>query len=146
KKLTQWYFKITDYADRLLDDMDQLEGHWPDRVLSMQRNWIGRSHGAEVQFAIEGRDEPVTIYTTRPDTLYGATFFVVAADSDLASELAAGTPAQAEFEAYLEQVRRTSEIDRLSSEREKSGVFLHRYAVNPVNGERLPIWAADYVL
>jgi leucyl-tRNA synthetase len=112
----------------------------------MQRNWIGRSHGADVRFAIEGRDEPVTIYTTRPDTLFGATFFVVAADSDLASELAAGTPAEAEFGAYLEQVRRTSEIDRLSSEREKTGVFLHRYAINPVNGERLPIWAADYVL
>jgi leucyl-tRNA synthetase len=146
KKLTQWYFRITEYADRLLDDMAQLEGRWHDKVLTMQRNWIGRSRGADVRFAIEGRDEPVTVYTTRPDTLYGATFFVVAADSDLAAELAAGSPAQAEFEAYLEQVRRTSEIDRLSSEREKTGVFLHRYAVNPVNGERLPIWAADYVL
>ncbi len=146
KKLTQWYFRITDYADRLLDDMAQLEGRWPEKVLTMQRNWIGRSTGADVRFVIEGRDEPVTIYTTRPDTLYGATFFVVAADSDLATELAAGSPAEAEFEAYLEQVRRTSEIDRLSTEREKTGVFLHRYAINPVNGERLPIWAADYVL
>src|ERR671932_1254163 len=146
KKLTQWYFRITEYADRLLDDMAQLEGRWHDKVLTMQRNWIGRSRGADVRFAIEGRDEPVTIYTTRPDTLYGATFFVVAADSDLAAELAQDTPAQADFEAYLEQVRRTSEIDRLSSEREKTGVFLHRYAINPVNGERLPIWAADYVL
>jgi leucyl-tRNA synthetase len=146
KKLTQWYFRITEYADRLLDDMEQLEGRWHDKVLTMQRNWIGRSRGADVRFSIEGRDEPVTIYTTRPDTLYGATFFVVAADSELAAELAQGSPAQAEFEAYLEQVRRTSEIDRLSSEREKTGVFLHRYAVNPVNGERLPIWAADYVL
>jgi leucyl-tRNA synthetase len=146
KKLTQWYFRITEYADRLLDDMDQLEGRWHDKVLTMQRNWIGRSRGADVRFAIEGRDEPVTVYTTRPDTLYGATFFVVAADSELASELAAGTPAEAEFGAYLEQVRRTSEIDRLSSEREKTGVFLHRYAINPVNGQRLPIWAADYVL
>jgi leucyl-tRNA synthetase len=146
KKLTQWYFRITEYADRLLADMAQLEGRWPDKVLTMQRNWIGRSTGADVRFEIEGRDEPVTIYTTRPDTLYGATFFVVAADSDLASELAAGSPTEAEFDAYLEQVRRTSEIDRLSTEHEKTGVFLHRYAVNPVNGERLPIWAADYVL
>jgi leucyl-tRNA synthetase len=146
KKLTQWYFRITEYADRLLDDMAQLEGRWPEKVLTMQRNWIGRSTGADVKFVIEGRDEPVTIYTTRPDTLYGATFFVAAADSDLAAELAQGSPAQAEFEAYLEQVRRTSEIDRLSTEHEKSGVFLHRYAINPVNGERLPIWAADYVL
>ncbi|MHB1067271.1 MAG: leucine--tRNA ligase [Candidatus Nanopelagicales bacterium] len=146
KKLTQWYFRITDYADRLLDDMEQLEGAWPEKVLLMQRNWIGRSTGAEVRFAVEGRDEPVTVYTTRPDTLYGATFFVVAADSDLAAELAAGTEAQAEFAAYLERVRRLSDVDRMDSARAKSGVFLHRYAVNPVNGERIPIWAADYVL
>ena len=146
KKLTQWYFRITDFADRLIDDTAQLEGRWPDKVLTMQRNWIGRSTGADVDFVIEGRDEPVTIYTTRPDTLYGATFFVVAADSDLAAELAAGSPAEAEFTAYLEKVRGESEIERLSTDREKTGVFLHRYAVNPVNGERLPIWAADYVL
>jgi len=146
KKLTQWYFKITDYADRLLDDMKQLEGAWPEKVLQMQRNWIGRSRGAEVAFAIEGRDEPVTVYTTRPDTLYGATFFVVAADSDLAAELVTGTEAEAEFAEYLETVKRTSEVDRMSADREKTGVFLHRFAINPVNGERLPIWASDYVL
>ena len=146
KKLTQWYMRITDYADRLLDDMAQLEGHWPEKVLLMQRNWIGRSTGAHVRFAIEGRDEPVTVYTTRPDTLFGATFFVVAADSDLAAELAAGTSAQADFEAYLETVKQVSEIDRLSSERAKTGVFLQRYAINPVNGERIPVYAADYVL
>ena len=148
KKLTQWYFKITDYADRLLDDMSQLEGRWPDKVLSMQRNWIGRSAGADVRFEIEGRAEPVTVYTTRPDTLYGATFFVVAVDSDLAAELAAGAPdgVRAEFDAYLEKVRAVSEIDRLSSERPKTGVFLGVHAVNPVNGERLPVYAADYVL
>ena len=146
KKLTQWYFRITDYADRLLDDMAQLEGKWPDRVLTMQRNWIGRSTGANVDFVIEGRDEPVTVYTTRPDTLYGATFFVVAVDSDLAAELAAGTPAESEFSAYVEQVKVSSEIERLSTDRPKTGVFLHRYAINPVNGERLPVWAADYVL
>jgi leucyl-tRNA synthetase len=146
KKLTQWYMRITDYADRLLDDMAQLEGSWPEKVLLMQRNWIGRSTGAHVHFAIEGRDEPVTVYTTRPDTLFGATFFVVAADSDLAAELAAGTEAQADFETYLEQVKQVSEIDRLSSERVKTGVFLQRYAINPVNGERIPVYAADYVL
>ena len=146
KKLTQWYLRITDYADRLLDDMQQLEGQWPEKVLLMQRNWIGRSSGAEVEFAIEGRDEPVTVYTTRPDTLYGATFFVVAADSDLAAELAAGTPAEAQFAEYLEAVKKTSEMDRLDSSRAKTGVFLHRHAVNPVNGERIPVWASDYVL
>ena len=146
KKLTQWYLKITDYADRLLDDMEQLEGKWPEKVLLMQRNWIGRSTGAEVHFEIEGRGEPVTVYTTRPDTLYGATFFVVAADSDLAAELAAQSPAQAEFSEYLDKVKQTSEMDRLDSSRAKTGVFLQRYAINPVNGERIPVWASDYVL
>jgi leucyl-tRNA synthetase len=146
RNLTQWFFRITDYADRLLEDAKQLEGHWPERVLTMQRNWIGRSTGAEVEFAIEGRAEPVTVFTTRPDTLYGATFFVVAADSDLAAELAEGTPAEQEFREYVQRVARESEIDRMSTDRPKTGVFLQRYAVNPVNGERLPVWAADYVL
>ena len=146
KKLNQWYFKITDYADRLLDDMAQLEGKWPEKVLMMQRNWIGRSTGANVSFVIEGRKEPVTIYTTRPDTLYGATFMVVAADSELAAELVVGTGVEAEFNSYLEKIKADSDIDRLATDRPKSGVFLHRYAINPVNGAKLPIWASDYVL
>ena len=148
KKLTQWYFRITDYADRLLDDMTELEGQWPDKVLSMQRNWIGRSTGAEVNFVVEGRAEPITVYTTRPDTLFGATFFVVAADSDLATELAseASPEVQAAFEAYLEEVKATADIDRLATDRPKTGVFLNRFAINPVNDERLPIYAAEYVL
>jgi leucyl-tRNA synthetase len=146
KKLNQWYFKITDYADRLLDDMSELEGKWPEKVLMMQRNWIGRSQGANVQFVIEGRAEPVTIYTTRPDTLYGATFMVVAADSALAAELAHGTPIDAEFTSYLEKIKAASDIDRLATDRPKSGVDLKRFAINPVNGEKLPIWASDYVL
>src|SRR4051812_33560948 len=145
RSLTQWYFKITAYADRLLEDMATLEGKWPERVLLMQRNWIGRSEGAFVDFRIDGRDEPVTVFTTRPDTLWGATFFVVAADSALADELCA--PEQrAAFDSYVEQVRRLTDIDRLSTDRKKTGVFLGRYAVNPVNGEALPVWAADYVL
>ena len=146
KKLNQWYFKITDYADRLLDDMAQLEGKWPEKVLMMQRNWIGRSTGANVSFVIEGRTEPVTIYTTRPDTLYGATFMVVAADSELAAELVVGTGVETEFNAYLEKIKADSDIDRLATDRPKSGVFLNRYAINPVNGAKLPIWASDYVL
>ncbi|GAA1057490.1 leucine--tRNA ligase [Agromyces luteolus] len=148
KALTQWYFRVTDYADRLLDDLNQLEGKWPNKVLTMQRNWIGRSSGADVDFAIEGRDEPVTVFTTRPDTLYGATFMVVAPDSALAEELAAGAPdeVRARFDEYLSSVRAESDIDRLSTDRPKTGVFLERYATNPLNGERLPIWAADYVL
>jgi leucyl-tRNA synthetase len=146
KKLNQWYLKITDYADRLLDDMQQLEGQWPEKVLMMQRNWIGRSIGAEVKFVIEGRDEPVTIYTTRPDTLYGATFMVVAADSALAAELVSGSKIEGEFTKYLESVKAATDIDRLATDRPKSGIFLERYAINPVNGAKLPIWASDYVL
>ncbi|WP_329094166.1 leucine--tRNA ligase [Streptosporangium sp. NBC_01469] len=145
RELTQWYFKITDYADRLLDDMSLLEGGWSERVLTMQRNWIGRSEGADVNFVIEGRDEPVTVYTTRPDTLYGATFFVVAPDAPLAEEIVTDDRREA-FEAYRVEVSKLSDIDRLSTEKEKSGVFLGRYAINPVNGERMPVWAADYVL
>jgi leucyl-tRNA synthetase len=143
--LTQWYFKITEYADRLLADMEPLAGKWPDRVLLMQRNWIGRSEGAEIEFPIEGRDEPVTVFTTRPDTLYGATFFVIAADSPLAAEVCA--PEQrAALEEYLTQVRKLTDIERQSADRPKTGVFLGKHAINPVNGERIPVWAADYVL
>lgn len=148
KKLTQWYFKVTDYADELLDELENLRGTWPDKVIAMQRNWIGRSRGADVTFEIEGRDDPITIYTTRPDTLYGATFMVVAADSDLAAELAAGAEqaVQDAFAAYVEDVKGATDIDRLATDRPKTGVFLQRFAINPVNGERLPIWASDYVL
>jgi leucyl-tRNA synthetase len=143
--LTQWYFKITEYADRLLADMEPLEGSWPDRVLLMQRNWIGRSEGAEVRFDIEGSEQPVTVFTTRPDTLYGATFFVVAADSPLAEELCL-EERRPELEAYLSEVRKLTDIERQSADRPKTGVFLGRYAINPVNGERISVWAADYVL
>lgn len=145
RSLTQWFFRITDYSQRLLDDMEQLEGHWPDRVLAMQRNWIGRSEGAEVEFEIEGRRRPVTVFTTRPDTLHGATFLVVAADAALADELCA-PDVRPELDRYQEQVRRLSDIERQSVEREKTGVFLGRYGRNPLTGERVPVWAADYVL
>ncbi len=146
KKLTQWYLRITDYAERLLDDMEQLQDKWPEKVLLMQRNWIGRSTGANVQFQISDHPLPVTVYTTRPDTLFGATFFVVAVDSDLAAELASGGPTEVEFNEYLEQVKKSSDIDRMATDRPKTGVFLHRYATNPVNGEKLPVYASDYVL
>ncbi len=149
RELSQWYFKVTDYAQRLLDDMDGLRDTWPDRVLAMQRNWIGRSEGAYVDFDIEGAagdvDRTVTVFTTRPDTLYGATFFVVAADARLASEICAPEQREA-FESYLAEVRKESDIDRLATDRPKTGVFLGRHAVNPVNGERIPVWASDYVL
>ena len=146
KKLNQWYFKITDYADRLLDDMQQLEGKWPEKVLLMQRNWIGRSTGAQVDFAVDKLDQKITVYTTRPDTLYGATFMVVAADSELAAKLVAGTKVEDEFKKYLESVKSASDIDRLATDRVKTGIFLEQYAINPVNNEKIPIWASDYVL
>lgn len=148
KKLTQWYFKITDYADRLLDDLNQLEGRWPSKVLNMQRNWIGRSVGADVHFEIEGRDERVTVFTTRPDTLYGATFMVVAPDSDLAAELVADATddVRERFAEYLTAVQKSTEIERQSTDRPKTGVPLGRVAVNPLTGDPMPVWAADYVL
>ena len=146
KKLNQWYLKITDYADRLLDDMEQLEGAWPEKVLLMQRNWIGRSTGAQVEFAVDEMDQKITVYTTRPDTLFGATFMVVAADSELAAKLVAGQPVEAEFKKYVETVKAVSDIDRLATDRAKTGVFLNRYAINPVNNEKIQIWASDYVL
>ncbi|QLQ10182.1 MAG: leucine--tRNA ligase [Nocardioidaceae bacterium] len=151
RELSQWYFKVTEYAQRLLDDMAALEGSWPDRVLAMQRNWIGRSEGAHVDFVITGADqkpdrpESVTVFTTRPDTLFGATFFVVAADAKLADHLVSDEQRPA-FEAYLTEVRKASDIDRLATDRPKTGVFLGAYAVNPVNGAQLPVYAADYVL
>ncbi|XKG45318.1 leucine--tRNA ligase [Arthrobacter luteolus] len=149
KALNQWYFKITDYADRLLDDMEQLKGHWPERVLAMQKNWIGRSEGAHVRFAIEAAgnkpEEQVTVFTTRPDTLYGATFFVVAADAPLALDLVDDEHRDALLQ-YREDVKALSDIERQATDRTKTGVFTGRYAINPLNGERLPVWAADYVL
>ena len=149
KSLNQWYFKITDYAQQLLDDMEQLEGKWPERVLLMQRNWIGRSEGAEVRFEIEATEaqpaESFTVFTTRPDTLYGSTFIVVAADSAFAEQIVVPEQAQA-LEDYREQIKALSDIDRQSSEREKTGMFTGRYAINPLNGAKLPVWASDYVL
>jgi len=149
RELTQWYFRITAYAQRLLDDMSLLEGHWPDRVLTMQRNWIGRSEGAFADFAVDGADgrrhDPLRVFTTRPDTLFGATFMVVAPESPLAADLVSDDQ-RAAFEAYLADTQRATEIERLSTERPKTGVFLGAYATNPATGGRIPIWAADYVL
>ena len=151
RELTQWYFKITDYAQRLLDDMVPLEKTWPDRVITAQRNWIGRSEGAHVRFPVvstgstDESERTLTVYTTRPDTLFGATFMVVAADAALAGELVTDGQRPA-YEAYLEETRKSSEIDRMSSDRPKTGVFLGVHATNPVTGEQIPVWAADYVL
>ncbi|WP_432479649.1 leucine--tRNA ligase [Nocardioides sp. GXQ0305] len=145
RELTQWYFKITDYAQELLDDLDVLAPTWPERVITAQRNWIGRSEGAHVDFVVEGRDEPLTVYTTRPDTLFGATFMVVAADASLADQLVTDGH-RAAFEDYREQVRKRTDIERQSTDRPKTGVDLGVRAVNPLTGDPIPVYAADYVL
>ncbi|WP_163547493.1 leucine--tRNA ligase [Candidatus Frankia nodulisporulans] len=145
RKLTQWFFRISDYAQRLLDDMAQLAGNWPDDVLAMQRNWIGRSVGAHIDFAVDGRAEPVRVFSTRPDTLYGATFFVVAADSPLADELCAPEQAAA-LADYQARTRATPELERLATDRPMTGVSLGRTARNPLTGDAVPIYASDYVL
>ena len=148
RELSQWYFKITDYAQRLLDDMEPLESTWPSKVLAMQRNWIGRPEGAHVDFDItlaSGETRTVTVFTTRPDTLHGATFMVVAADAKLAAEIVAPERAEA-LTAYVDEVRRSSDIDRLATDRPKTGVDLGVTATNPVTGEQIAVWAADYVL
>jgi leucyl-tRNA synthetase len=145
RNLAQWFFKITDYADRLLDDI-ALNTGWSEELKKRQRNWIGRSFGAEVEFKVEGRNEPVTVFTTRPDTLWGATFFVFAPEHPLAEQLVAGTDKEPELRAFKDEVGRMTEIDRTAIERPKKGLFLGRYATNPVNGESIPIWVAEYVL
>ncbi|GGR54639.1 leucyl-tRNA synthetase [Nocardioides luteus] len=148
RDLTQWYFKTTAYAEELYNGLDQLQDTWIGKVVNMQRNWIGRSEGAHVDFDItlpDGGTKKVTVFTTRPDTLYGATFMVVAADADLAAEIVAPERAAA-LESYLEDVRKASDIDRLATDRPKTGVDLGVTATNPVTGEQIPVWAADYVL
>ncbi|MBO0683687.1 MAG: leucine--tRNA ligase, partial [Candidatus Dormibacteraeota bacterium] len=144
RDLEQWFLKITEYADPLLDDLSILK-NWPDKVRTMQANWIGRSHGVEVDFPIEGREQPMRIYTTRPDTLFGVTFMVLAPEHPLVDEVTAPEQREA-VRAYVESARRETEIERLSTEREKTGVPTGGFAVNPLNGERVPIWVADYVL
>jgi len=145
RELNQWYFKITDYAQELLDDLDVLAPTWPDRVVTAQRNWIGRSEGAHVSFEVEGRSEPITVFTTRPDTIFGTTFMVVAADAPLAGELVTDAQRPA-YEEYLAATRKESDIERMSTDRPKSGVDLGVRATNPVTGEKIPVWATDYVL
>ncbi len=141
KKLKQWYFKITDYADALLYDLDQLE--WPERVKTMQRNWIGRSEGAQVRFSLDDGSN-LEVYTTRPDTLYGATFLVLAPEHELVTALTTGDKRD-EVAKYVELAGAKTDVDRLEN-KDKTGVFTGSYATNPVNGEKLPIWIADYVL
>ncbi|MDP3582120.1 MAG: leucine--tRNA ligase, partial [Ignavibacteria bacterium] len=143
KNLTQWFFKITQYADELLDGLSKID--WPSKTKLMQTNWIGRSYGSEVEFKIEGHDDRLTVFTTRPDTLFGVTYVVLAPEKELVQKIT--TP---EFkdgvDKYIAQTKLLTEVDRTSTVKEKSGVPTGAYAINPVNGERVPIWVADYVL
>ncbi len=145
RELTQWFLRITDYAERLLDDMASLED-WPERVLTMQRNWIGRSEGARVVFAVDGRDEEVPVFTTRPDTLFGATFFLLAPEHPMVARLVEGRPEAPAVEEYVARAGALDTAERGSVDRPKTGAFTGAYVRNPVNGERLPVWVADYVL
>ena len=145
RNLAQWFFKITDYAERLLEDFSQLE-HWPERVITMQRNWIGRSEGAEVIFRVEDPGIDIPVFTTRPDTLFGATFFLLAPEHELVNRLVEGTSYEQPVKQYSMQTRAKSQVDRAVTDREKTGEFTGRYATNPVNGEKIPIYVSDYVL
>ncbi len=145
KELSQWYLKITDYAQRLLDDLDKLTG-WPEKVKLMQKNWIGRSEGAEVTFTIEGFEKKLQIYTTRPDTLFGATFMVMAPEHPYVKELVEGTEYQKAVDEFIDKLQYLSDIDRSSTTLEKEGCFIGRYALNPLNGKKIPIYIANYVL
>lgn len=145
KDLEQWYFKITDYADRLLDDLEKLEG-WNDRVKTMQANWINRSHGAEVKFKLSGTGEDLTVFTTRPDTLYGATFFVMAADHPVVDRIVTDPAKKEEVSEFRRRFTNRTITEKEAAEKDKNGLFLGHYAVNPVNGESIPIYISDYVL
>ena len=142
KKMKQWFFKITAYADELLDEIDALD--WPDKIKTMQKNWIGRSEGAEIAFHVDGSNESITVFTTRPDTLFGATFLVLAPEHPLIQKIVT-TKEKAKVEKYCAGAIKKSEIERQENKK-KTGVFTGAYAINPINNEKLPIWVADYVL
>ena len=145
KSLEQWFFRITDYADELLDDLDKLTG-WPERVVTMQRNWIGKSRGAEIDFPLADGGDPIRVFTTRPDTVYGATYMVLAPEHPLVQELSAGTPQEKSVTDFVEQVSRMEKEVRTAEDVEKNGVFVGAYCINPMTEEHIPIWTADYVL
>ena len=145
KNLSQWYFKITDYADRLLNNLDKLEG-WPNKVKVMQKNWIGKSIGAEIDFTIDETDKLLKVFTTRADTLFGVTYMVMAPEHPYVMDLVKGTEYEAPVLAYLDKVQHMNDIERTSTTNEKTGVFIGKYAVNPVNGKKVPIFISDYVL
>ncbi len=145
KDLNQWYFKITDFAEELLEDLDTLDG-WPEKVKLMQKNWIGKSEGADIDFKIADTDKTMTVFTTRPDTIYGVTCMVLAPELDLVKELVAGTEYEKNVENFVTEMYKFSEIERTAADADKQGMFIGKYAVNPINGKEVPIWIANYVM
>ncbi len=145
KDLAQWFLKITDYAQQLLDDIEKLKG-WPDKVKIMQENWIGRSEGAEVKFTVDGTAEEITVFTTRPDTIYGVTFMVLAPELPLVEQLTKGTDYEAPVQDFIRKMQTMSEIDRTSNDAEKEGLFIGHHVINPMNGEKVPLYIGNYVL
>ena len=147
KNLSQWYFKITDYADRLLENLDngKLDG-WPAKVRTMQKNWIGKSYGCEVDFKMKDSDETLTVFTTRVDTIYGTTFMVLAPEYPTVLENVKGTEYEKPVLEYIDKVKHMNEIERTSTTNEKTGVFIGKYAINPFTHKEMPIYIADYVL
>ncbi|MDB3795253.1 leucine--tRNA ligase [Clostridioides difficile] len=145
KDLEQWYFKTTEFAEELLNDLDTLDG-WPEKVKTMQKNWIGKSTGADLVFDIDGTDKSMTVFTTRPDTTYGVTYMVLAPEHELVKELVAGTEYEADVEAFVQKMYTMTEIERTAADVEKEGMFIGRYVINPLNGKKVPLWIANYVL
>lgn len=145
KDLEQWYFKTTEFAEELLNDLDTLDG-WPEKVKTMQKNWIGKSTGADLVFDIDGTDKSMTVFTTRPDTTYGVTYMVLAPEHELVKELVAGTEYEADVEAFVQKMHTMTEIERTAADVEKEGMFIGRYVINPLNGKKVPLWIANYVL
>jgi len=146
KELEQWFLRITDYAEELLKDLEKLQGGWPEKVLIMQRNWIGKSEGAEIEFALEGSEKKIKVFTTRPDTLFGATFMSLAPEHPLVEELIANSPNKQAVEEFIQKTKALDKIKRTSEDLEKEGVFTGRYCLNPVTGQKMPIYVANFVL
>ena len=145
KELEQWYFKTTAFSEELLADLDSLDG-WPEKVKLMQKNWIGKSFGANVNFQLEGSDQEISVYTTRPDTIFGSTFMVLAPESQLARELVAGTKYEPVLDEFLAKMHTMTQIEREAADLEKEGKFIGKYVINPLTGKKMPIWIANYVL
>ncbi|MFW5836994.1 MAG: leucine--tRNA ligase, partial [Desulfovibrionaceae bacterium] len=146
KELSQWFLRITDYAEELLEWLERMDGHWPERVLTMQRNWIGKSIGAQIAFGVDGSSESIEVFTTRPDTLFGATFMSLAPEHPMVDKLIPGLPQEKAVREFVARIRAMDKRVRTAEDLEKEGVFTGRYCLNPLTGEKMPIYVANFVL